>query len=303
MLRIWILTLLFALAACTTPAPPDPYTSNPYFETLHKTPLATGTSRFMFEGWAGPAIPVWAHVPEGADKTSAPIVFMMHGAKRGPDRYLSEWVTLAERYGFIVVAPEFSAEDFPTSRRYNLGYLFERGSTTPRPEASWTFSAIEPLFDEVVQELGSTEQDYIIYGHSAGSQFVHRFLYYKPDARVKRYIAANAGWYTLPDAAEPYPYGTTGAAIQEGAIKSALQKDVIVLLGDQDTDANHDSLRRTPEAMRQGAHRFARGIFFFRNGKEQADALGVDYGWRLAVVEGVAHQNGGMAKGAVAFID
>ncbi|MEL6875499.1 MAG: hypothetical protein AAGM33_08455 [Pseudomonadota bacterium] len=274
-------------------------------------PFTAGeVTRFMFDGWAGKPFPVWTFVPSGVDVTKAPIMFMMHGAKRNPARYLLEWVPHAQKYGFVVIAPEFAARDFSGSRRYNLGFVFGRRGDDYylRDEEKWTFSAIEPLFDHAVSELGSVQTAYTLFGHSAGSQFVHRFLYYKPDARVKRFLAANAGWYTMPDAEQVYPYGfkdpygLADAALGEDRIRMAVQKDMIILLGDQDNDANHESLRRTPEAMLQGEHRFNRGAAFLDAGHAQAKRLGVECGWRGAVVKGVAHSNGGIAKVAAKYV-
>ena len=268
-------------------------------------PFAVGdVSRFMFSDWDGPEIPVWAYVPTGVDVTEAPILIMMHGAKRNPARYLLEWAPYAEEYGFIVLGPEFARKDFRGSSRYNRGDVFTRQDDeyVLKNESEWTFSAIEPLFDYTVEALGSKQNAYTLYGHSAGSQFTHRYLYYKPDARVKRYLAANAGWYTLPDMSVDYPYGLKNAYVTEAELQAALNKPVLVLLGDQDIQTNSSSLRQTEEAMQQGEHRYNRGVTFMRVGKEQAESLGVEFGWRALPVKGVGHSNSGMAKAAAPFV-
>lgn len=260
-------------------------------------------NRFVFTSWAGSDLPVWVYLPDGIDLSRAPVLFMMHGNKRDPHRYLREWRQPARENGLIVVAPEFSQKDFPKSAGYNLGNVFRKETEGRQDESLWSFSAIEPIFDSVKQAIQGEQTQYSIYGHSAGAQFVHRYLYYKPDARVKQYIAANAGWYTRPDVTETYPYGLARAGISEEMLKSALSKNVLLLLGDQDNDPNHKSLRRTPEAMRQGPHRFARGLSYHAIGKEQAERYAVRYGWTVQVAPGVAHSNGLMAKAAASSID
>ena len=264
-------------------------------------PLSEGNGRFVLVDWGGPAIPVWSYVPTQSSPATLPMVIVMHGADRDASRYRDEWSALAQLNRFVVIAPEFSKEAFPGSAGYNLGNVFDRNEHARREEKSWAFSAIEPLFDAVVRQLDSTQTEYILYGHSAGSQFVHRFLFYKPDARVKHYIAANAGWYTLPDFSEPYPYGLNGAGVDPGALKSVLQRNVVVLLGDHDNDATDSKLRRTPEALSQGAHRLARGRSFFTHAEQQAKALGVPFNWRMHVVRYARHSNGEMAIGAVSL--
>lgn len=293
------LLLLFGLLACQ---PVRPVATQPALDS--SATIAPGKiSRITFSEWAGPEIPVWVFVPTGIDATTAPVLIVMHGAKRDSERYLREWEPFAQRDGLVVIAPAFSKADFPRSAAYNLGNVFKREGVGLQDESLWSFSAIEPVFDHVVGALKGKQQQYSIYGHSAGSQFVHRYLYYKPQARVKRYYAANAGWYTLPNFFEPYPYGLKGSELPEDRLREILGANLVILLGDQDNDPDHESLRRTPEAMRQGPHRFARGQTFHEMCKEKARQLNVVCNWTVKIVPGVAHANGGMAEAAAALIE
>ena len=257
--------------------------------------IPTGASQFTFDKWEGPALPVWTYVPKGVDVAKAPILIVMHGARRNPDDYRNQWIKPAKAGGFIVIAPGFSREDFPKAAGYNLGSVFEPESDRVRKESEWAFSAIEPLFDEVVSRLGSKQKRYSIYGHSAGSQFVHRFAFFKPEARVKRYMAANAGWYTFADPGIAFPHGLGGAPIAQDALKRTLAKDLVVLLGDADSDPNGRLLNQSEGAMKQGPHRFARGNAFFEAARDYARSKGWAFGWSRRVVKGVAHSNANMA--------
>jgi poly(3-hydroxybutyrate) depolymerase len=260
----------------------------------------TGKGDFLFDRWDGPTLKVWYYLPETFNADS-PIVIVMHGNSRDGDRYRDQWADLAAAGNFVVVAPEFPRPEFPTANEYNLGNVFTVEGTK-RPASSWSFTAIEKLFDVVTSDLASNATEYTLYGHSAGSQFVHRFLYYVPDARISLAIAANAGWYTLPEYDVLYPYGLLGAGVSENALRIALARHVTVLLGDQDIDTDGDSLRRTPEAMEQGPNRFSRGQYFFEQAAGSAQDLGMDFNWELVVVPGADHDNGKMAIGAAPLI-
>ncbi|MDJ0643607.1 MAG: hypothetical protein QNJ15_12390 [Erythrobacter sp.] len=254
-----------------------------------------GKSCFVFAGWEGPDIPVWLYVPRDIDRTTARIAIIMHGARRDPDRYRNEWSVEADKRGFIVVAPGFSRTDFPRANGYNLGAMRDPESGEWRDDARWSFTAIEPIFDAVVARIGGSQAGYTIYGHSAGSQFVHRSLFFRPSVRAKRYLAANAGWYTFPDLETPYPFGLGDTMLGKDDLRAALARDVVILLGDRDIDPESSSLNRSDGAMEQGPHRFARGKAFFAAARALAQRNGWQFGWSLRVVEGVAHSNGDMA--------
>lgn len=267
-------------------------------ESRDASAIESGKGSFVFSGWQGPSLNIWTYSPPGIDQRNAPILFVLHGARRDPGRYRDEWAEVAERGGFIVIAPEFSRDDFPGSGRYNLGGAIDLRSGQWREEGLWSFSAIEPVFDNVVERLGSCRTRYSIYGHSAGSQFVHRFLFFKPDARVDRYLAANAGWYTFADQRIAFPFGLGNLPIDDAALRAALAKDVVILLGDRDTDPAGSSLNRSEGAMQQGAHRYARGQNFYAAARAIAQRNGWEFGWTLRIIEGVAHSNGGIARRA-----
>jgi len=263
---------------------------------------AAGEYEFRFDGWDGPTISVRLFVPAAATPDT-PLVIVMHGWSRDAERYFRDWSALGEEQGFIIVVPHFPVEDFPLAEHYNLGHVFDEGSRQLRPQQQWTFAAIEVLFDEVVTRTGSAQTEYTLYGHSAGSQFVHRFLYYMPEARVRCYIAANAGWYTMPDFDTEYPYGLEDSGIDENRLRAAMQKNVVILLGREDLDQMDPTLRNTPEAKRQGKNRLARGLSMFSVAKASAEELGVDLKWRLAIVENAGHVNAQMAPAAAQLVE
>ena len=265
--------------------------------------LAAGKDCFVFSDWPGPALPVWLYVPTGIDRAQAPIAIIMHGASRDPDRYRDEWAAKAQEYGFIVAAPGFSRADFPSSTDYNLGGMRDGATGQWRKPEMWSYSAVEPIFDAVKARLGSEQAGYTLYGHSAGSQFVHRTLFFRPGPRAKRFLAANAGWYTFPDFGVAFPFGLGDTMIDEAQVRAALAQDVVILLGDQDSDPMDDQLNRSAGAMAQGPQRFARGQAFFAAARGLAERKGWDFGWSLRVVPGVAHSNGGIALQAADLIE
>ncbi len=261
-----------------------------------------GRSEFQFDGWEGPPISARLFVPESATPAT-PIVIVMHGFSRDVERYFADWSTLGEEHGFVAVVPYFSKDDFPGADEYNLGHVFDVDTGERRPESEWTFSAIEPLFDTVVAMLGGNQTSYTLYGHSAGSQFVHRFLYYKPEARVKRYIAANAGWYTMPNFETKYPYGLDGAGVGASALAGAFGKDVVLMLGREDKNRDDPDLRKTAEAERQGPNRFARGLMMHEVAKKIGQEIGADLNWQLVIVEDAGHVNAEMARAAALLVN
>jgi poly(3-hydroxybutyrate) depolymerase len=262
--------------------------------------LPPGDGTFLFDGWPGPAIRVWYRGPEEV-RPDTPVLFVMHGVKRDADRYRDQWSALAERYGVVLVVPEFDEEHFPRAAAYNLGNVFDDAGK-PVPRETWSFSAIEPLFDRVRALTGTRVEAYDLYGHSAGAQFVHRYLMYVSQARIHRAVSANAGWYTMPAAGPAYPYGLRGSGVTDAGLKQALQRPLAIMLGTSDIDRNHPNLRRTPEAMEQGPHRLARGMSYYVAGRRVAREEGVPFGWVLQRVEGVVHDNGGMAPHAAAWL-
>jgi poly(3-hydroxybutyrate) depolymerase len=262
--------------------------------------LPAGDGTFTFDGWAGPPIRVWYHRPD-AVTAETPVLFVMHGVNRDADRYRDQWSAQAAQYGVVLVVPEFDNAQFPRAAAYNLGNVFDdAGKAVPRDK--WSFAAIEPLFDRVRELTGTRVQAYDLYGHSAGAQFVHRYLMYLPEARVHRAVSANAGWYTMPAAGSAYPYGLQGSGVTDTGLRQALQRPMAIMLGTSDTDTRHPNLRRTPEAMAQGPHRFARGESYFAAGRRAASDQGVPFGWTLQRVEGVVHDNAGMAPPAAAWL-
>ncbi len=259
--------------------------------------LRAGSGRFVFKTPQNKKeIQVWYYKPVIFKDTSQ-IVFVMHGLKRNGEKYRDAWIPHAKQGNFLLLVPEFSKRKYPGSAGYNLGNMFS-SSGTKNDEASWSFTVIEDLFDHVKSISRSQESVYSIYGHSAGAQFVHRLVIFKPDARIRTAIAANAGWYTMPTEAIVFPYGLRNSGKNMNSISDSFAKKLIILLGEKDTDENHKYLRKTAEAMAQGKHRVARGHSFYNTAIRSAKEHKVQLEWKIKVISGVGHSNSRMSTHA-----
>ena len=115
-----------------------------------------GTGSFVFtdeKGNADRPITVWYYAPV-ALSPNAPIVIVMHGVHRTARTYRNDWIASANRYRFLLIAPEFSAAAYPGNHSYNYGNTFDT-KHHPLPKEQWTYSAIEHLFAQVKEMTGN----------------------------------------------------------------------------------------------------------------------------------------------------
>jgi predicted esterase len=235
---------------------------------------------------------VYYHVPKG-DVENMPVLFTFHGNGRNAAEIRNAWIDEANAKDFIIVAPEFSDEDFPGGDGYILGNVFEDGdnpsSATLNPEEDWAFSVIEPLFDEIKSKTSNLSSTYDIFGFSAGAQFAHRLMMFKPNARFDKVVASAAGWYTVPDASITFPYGINQSPIEEVAPSSYFSTDLILQIGTLDNDPNAPAMRRNSAVDQQGNNRYDRAFHMFNTSKAITEELSVNFNWSIVETQGNDH--------------
>jgi poly(3-hydroxybutyrate) depolymerase len=260
------------------------------------TPVPSGKWSWVFvdaKGRADRPLKVYTYRPRPCD-TTCPIMFVMAGVKRDASTYRDHWELLADRYKFMVIAPEFTREQWPKAASYNMGDVAAQAD-----REKWAFSAIEHLFDE----MRDGQKDYRIFGHSAGGQFVQRMALFLPENRASAMVAANPGWYTLPEwrkdkAGESFPYSLAGSRAGEAELRQALAKKLIVMVGEKDDDPDDENLNQSSGAKKQGETRVERGENFFKAATTAAADLGVKLNWEFIEVPGAAHDAKTMSQAA-----
>jgi hypothetical protein len=233
--------------------------------------------------------------------TTAPIdvLVVMTGRLRNAHQYLDDFAPYTEPRNVLLLVPEFPNARFTGSRNYNLGAVMtKRGAYRRREE--WLFSLIEPMVAHAQSTLcARTAPNYCLYGHSAGAQFTHRFVLLGRPRHLRRAVAANAGWYTLPHSGAAYPYGVARMDVSPSDLRRSLGSAMTVLLGEADTDATDFRVRHDQVVDRQGENRLERGYYFIEQARIAAAELATDLGWSLVTVPGAAHFNTHMIETAV----
>lgn len=254
----------------------------------------------------GVALEVYSYKPPAYDR--GPILLVLHGLDRNAPGYRDHAKPLADRYGYLVVAPLFDRERFPTWR-YQQGGIARvvGGEIQPKPPSEWTGPVFEALIEAVRREEGAPDLPFLAIGHSAGGQALGRYAAFLP-GKAQRMIVANPSSYVWPSRETRYPYGYGGlpaSLSDDAALRRYLAQPMIVMLGTADVKQG-GSLNMRPGAMAQGPNRYERGHNFFRAGEQLARERGWTFGWRLVEVPGVGHSARrmfGSEAAAAAFAD
>lgn len=294
-----MLIITLVLCGCTAPTPKN-NTTLPASGT-GPAGIPVGKGQYMFNDSLGNAdrpITVYTYRP-AAWNTSSPVLIVMPGAGREGQSPRESWIPYAEKYSALLVVPEFSPQYYPGDQWYIGGNTYD--ATNWQPKTNWTYMAIEHLFDDIRAKSGATTGTYLLDGHSAGAQFVHRMVTLLPGARYSRAVAANAGFYLLPDYTIPYGFGLKDSPLYENELPAVFARKLIIMSGDADTTRD-SSLASFAEAEAQGSTRFERAKTYFATAQAEAARRNIPLNWEYHVVPGVGHDEAGMAGPSAALL-
>lgn len=146
----------------------------------------------------------YAYIP---DKTPKNILVIAHGMLSKKDKasdvakkYLSRWIRYADEYGLLLIAPVFDTPRFGNLGGGFGGYRNLFGKYTPAD----TF--VNKIVNRYSEKTSSGSNQFYLYGHSAGGQFVNRYVVTHPKKIIRAVISA-AGRYSYPDTSNEWPYG------------------------------------------------------------------------------------------------
>lgn len=301
---LWTTCLMFFTAcgigaAFAQDIPPEVHK---WAEARERT-IPVGEGQFRIRVKRGP-VNVFTYRPASFTANS-PIWIVIHGARRNVAEhssfeYYDVWAPLAKRAGALLLVPEFVEQEWPTSWQFQLGNVRTR-SLQPIPWEDTGFAVAEIAFHRAVAMTGSSRRRFSIYGHGGGAQWVQRYVLHSGGRYIDRAVAANPGWYLIPDNEFKYPYGLKGAPIPQATLRKAFATDFVLLLGQDDT-STHGIIRENANTRAQGPNRFARGHFYFKRAASIARRIGASFAWHLREVPNATHKNEDMAPAAAAIL-
>lgn len=244
-----------------------------------------GSGFFLFRDKTIPensAMRVFYYKPSGFTIDS-PIFFVLHGYGREADKTLYAASVSAETFNFLLIVPEYSFKLFPTWEEYNYG------NSRKKPKELWTYFVNDRIFHFVRKLTNSRRDKYYLFGHSAGSQFVHRQLMVGASNYIEKAFAANAGEYAMPIFGEDFfPWSMSGLILSKEDIKRFFAANLYVLLGEEDVTQDK-YLAQGDVFCKQGTNRLERGKNFYKTGMDESKRLGFDFNLNLVTIPHVGH--------------
>ncbi|WP_394777610.1 alpha/beta hydrolase [Undibacterium sp.] len=248
-------------------------------------------------------------------------VLVFHGRLRDADVYWRSAQKALSASGdaqhTMMIVPQFLADaDIPA---HYLGQDFLHwqweswmgGENANGPAALSSFDAIDAILLQLADRTRFPNlKDVVIAGHSGGAQVVQRYAVVGKGEELMaklgvhtRYVVANPSSYLYFNEERPqetascpqfnqWKYGWPGApAYAQAKAPAAYEaayaaRDVVYLLGTEDTNPNHPALDKTCPAEVQGAYRYIRGNSYFAYMQRRHPGMTSQ---QLVKVEGVGH--------------
>ena len=228
---------------------------------------------------SGAELDYFAYVPRTAT-TDSQLLVTIHGIERMALQHAVRFSALAEKHGFVVIAPVFSKARIPRYQR------LERGPTGDCPVA-----ALELTVDHLQRATGLSPAPMRLFGYSGGAQFAMRYTLVG-SLPVARLALAAPGWFTMPDTQQPFPYGLGDAPVLEGRVADVtrlLSIPLMLAVGENDTRRDKSLNRNALVEASQGKTRLERAHRWYDAMKEAAKSRGLAQMTQLKLLPGAGH--------------
>lgn len=132
----------FFLVTCRTP---DDNNGNSSSTNIFE--VNTGIFEFTsYEPLSEKPFEVHFYIPNSADRSTSPILFVFPGMNRDASNYLTTWIPLAELKHIMVFSFEFSDYHYPGGNAYQQGYVFDdNGNLNSQEIMVWLTLKIDVL--------------------------------------------------------------------------------------------------------------------------------------------------------------
>lgn len=218
--------------------------------------------------------------------------------------FINRWTDTAEQESVIVLAPAFDQTNFGGKSGGFGGYRGLYGRNIGADEF------VHQIICSYAKFLPSHDGRFFLYGHSAGGQFVNRYLVRHPDRTIRSVISA-AGRYAYPNSTVKWHFGMAplirtiewenpaesqmvNITPDPNGWLEAAQSPVTVVVGDLDTE---------PQPSRPGQTGSTR-IEIGQNWVSEMNALASNNGATgrvmFVLVRGVGHSSSGLTPASQA---
>ena len=206
------------------------------------------------------------------------VLVVIHGISRNAAEIAMRFAIHPAFSRTTIIAPLFTKEGFGQYQQLQT----RTSDQVPADEG------LNRLLDELAIEHEIDTGRFALFGFSGGAQMAHRFAMFHPQ-RVMRLCVVSAGWYSLPRADLPYPYGIGDD--DGGAIVSPAFLDIptTVIVGNRDTRVDASVRQDELIVAHQGKNRLRRARCYARALCDLAAVSGAATRPELMVLPGISH--------------
>ena len=258
---------------------------------------AISINKVTYALWDKPDVEILYALPKEINENTK-VLFIIHGASRDVEKYLNQWIEEPQDKNVILVAPHFTLENYPYFA--TLGMATSSGRMI-KDQSNHLRDSVSSFYNYFQSKYNLKTNSYLIFGFSAGSQFVHRYLMYGEDMRAEKIVLGSAGWYTFLNN-EPFPYGIKNMPLERKRLEWFLSTQVLFVLGVEDDDSNHKTLNLSRGARKQGDHRYERGKNYFDDLIGFGEKNNIPFRWRYKSVPGLNHNTEAMSQEAIPYL-
>ena len=204
---LWLLVIL--IGACNSASlPPIPPETGPNAVVTHPGEPAAepilGQIRLISDAYGKYQCYLPSTLTSGSD-----ILVLVHGTPDEQEKadttaryYVENWIEFSEEHDLILIAPAFDQINFSSKDGQQAlgGYRSLFGRHVGADQFMLN------IVQDVQHRYGLTGGRFYLYGHSAGGQFVARFIVTHPE-HVKGAVITAAAIYPQPDPDIAWPYG------------------------------------------------------------------------------------------------